>query len=211
MKFWELPESTEDVFSLFSPTDIRRARDNSIANIETLINTLTSRLFELRSHRAFPNPDVAPDKHALNCIRVLTRVLPFIYEADQLENWREKIFWQKRRRPVSKRKQSGKSEILFDEGVQDEVPEPEPEKQYEERRPLGEELVDTLVDLLFYQNFTLPPDDRSKNKVTYSIWQSGMGCNTAPNSSSQIESNRSEVLRLLLTLSSEALYLPARM
>ncbi|KAL8790146.1 MAG: hypothetical protein Q9195_006526 [Heterodermia aff. obscurata] len=208
--FWELPESTEDVFSLFSPIDIRRARDNSLANIETLVHTLTSRLFELRNHRAFPHPDNAPEKHALNCIRVLTRVIPFLYEADHLEHWKEQTFWQKRRRPLRKGNRVTKSEVLFDEGQQDEVPQPESQEQYEELRPLGEELVDTLVDLLFYTNFTLPLDERSKTRVTYSIWQSGVGCNTAMNSSSQIESNRSEVLRLLLTLSSEALYLPAR-
>jgi hypothetical protein len=33
--FWELPESTEDVFSLFSPADIRRTRDNNLANLES--------------------------------------------------------------------------------------------------------------------------------------------------------------------------------
>lgn len=198
------------MFSLFSPVDIRRARDNSLANIETLIHTLTSRLFELRNHRAFPHPDVAPEKHALNCIRVLTRVIPFLYEADHLESWKERTFWQKRRRPTRKPLGHIKSELIFDEGQRDEAPQSEVEAEFEEIKPLGEELVDTLVDLLFYLDFTLPPDERPKIKVTYSIWQSGVGCNTAPNSSSQIESNRSEVLRLLLTLSSEALYLPAR-
>ena len=182
-----------------------------MANIETLIHTLTSRLFELRNHRAFPHPDLAPEKHALNCIRVLTRVIPFLYEADHLESWKDRTFWQRRRRPINKSQGQVKSEVLFDEGQQDEAPQSEVEARFEELRPLGEELVDTLVDLLFYLDFTLPPDERSKTKVTYSIWQSGVGCNTAPNSSSQIESNRSEVLRLLLTLSSEALYLPARM
>ena len=174
------------------------------------MHTLTSRLFELRNHRAFPHPDIAPEKHALNCIRVLTRVIPFLYEADHLEHWKEQTFWQKRRRPLRKGSRVGKSEVLFDEAQRNDVPPPESQEQYEELRPLGEELVDTLVDLLFYTNFTLPPDEHSKTRVTYSIWQSGVGCNTALNSSSQIESNRSEVLRLLLTLSSEALYLPAR-
>ena len=195
---------------MFSPVDIRRTRDRSLTNLETLIHTLTSRLFELRNHRAFPHPDVAPEKHALNCIRVLTRIIPFLYEADHLESWKEKTFWQKRRSPLRKGKRATKSQVLFDDGQQDEPPHPDEEEQYEELRPLGEELVDTLVDLLFYTSFTLPPDERSKTRVTYSIWQSGVGCNASMNSSSQIESNRSEVLRLLLTLSSEALYLPAR-
>ena len=165
--------------------------DNSIANIETLVQTLTSRLFELRNHRAFPHPDYAPEKHALNCIRVLTRVIPFLYEADHLEPWREKTFWQKRQRLRKNVKQARKSEILFDESRLDGDPRPEDEEpQYEELRALGEELIDTLVDLLFYLDFTLPPNDISKTKVTYSIWQSGVGCNTAMSSTSQIEGNR---------------------
>ena len=100
--------------------------------------------------------------------------------------------------------------MLFDETQKDDTTVSELEEQYEDVRPLGEEMIDTLVDLLFYLNFTLPTNDQSKTKVTYSIWQSGVGCNTAVASSSQMESNRSEILRLLLTLSSEALYMPAR-
>lgn len=205
-----MPEATEDVFSLFSPTDIRRARDNSIGNIETLIHNLVSRLRDLKHHRAFPHPEVAPERHALNCIRVLTRVLPFLYEAENLESWRERIFWEKRRRPA-KRKVAKKSEVLFDEARQQDPPELDTEEQFEDMQPLGEELVDTLADLLFYTDFTLPANDRTRNKVTYSIWQIGVGCNTHMNSSSQLESNRCEVLRLLLTMSSEALYMSPSM
>jgi hypothetical protein len=78
-----LPESTEDVFSLFSPADIRRARDNNLANLETLILAVTSRLIVLRNHPSFPDPELAPERDALNCIRVLTRLLPFLYVADR--------------------------------------------------------------------------------------------------------------------------------
>ena len=106
-----------------------------------------------------------------------------------------------------KRKVARKNEVLFDEARQQDPHEPEVQEQFEDVQPLGEELVDTLVDLLFYTNFTLPPNDRTRSKVTYSIWQSGVGCNTHMNSSSQLEGNRCEVLRLLLTMSSEALYM----
>lgn len=78
-------------------------------------------------------------------------------------------------------------------------------------KPLGEELIDNLIDLLFYTDFTLPPNERAKKKVTYSIWQSGVGCNTPMSSSKELEGNRIEILRLLLTLSSKSLYMPARM
>lgn len=136
-------------------------------------------------------------------------MLPFLYEAENLESWREKIFWEKRRRPT-KQGIAKKAEVLFDEGRPKDASETDTEEQSETIQPLGEELVDTLVDLLFYTNFTLPPDERTKNKVTYSIWQNGVGCNTPIGSSAQLESNRCEVIRLLLTMSSEALYISPR-
>jgi len=54
--FWQLPESTEDVFTLFSAADIRRTRDASLGNLETLILALTSRLFFLQNTPRFLTP-----------------------------------------------------------------------------------------------------------------------------------------------------------
>ena len=97
-QFWELPESSEDIFSLFSPADIRRTRDTALENLETLILAITSRLFILRHHPSFPDPEFAPERDALNCIRILTRILPYIYEAEQLQDWEDKFFWGVRRK-----------------------------------------------------------------------------------------------------------------
>lgn len=204
-----MPASTEDVFSLFSPVDVRRARDTSLKNLETLISALASRLSVLRHNPAFPDIEHAPEKHALNCIRVLTRILPFLYEADHLEVWEEDIFWTPRKKR-SKHEQITRTEVLFDESHPEDAPEPLKKESFETVKPLGEELIDNLIDLLFYTEFTLPQNERSRKKVTYSIWQSGVGCNTPMSSSKELESNRTEILRLLLTLSSKSLYMPAR-
>ena len=208
-QFWALPESTEDIFSLFSPVDVRRTRDSSLANFETLILALISRLTTLRHLPAFPDPDLAPEKEALNCIRVLTRIFPFIYEADHLEAWEDKFFWGTRKKSLGKG-QTARTEILFGEAHPDDIPHAREEEQFENVRPLAEELIDTLIDLLFFADFTLPINDRNRNKVTYSIWQSGVGCNTPISSSKELESNRTEILRLLLTICSKSLYMPAR-
>ncbi|KAL8677191.1 MAG: hypothetical protein Q9186_006367 [Xanthomendoza sp. 1 TL-2023] len=209
--FWKLPESAEDVFSLFTVADVRRARDNSLGNIETLLNALISRLNALRHLPAFPDQDLAPAKEALNCIRIITRILPFLYEADNLESWEDKCFWQ-RRKKQSTDASNNKPEVLFDGSTSDVLEKREEEMEYETdeyTKPLGEELIDTLIDLLFYVGFTLPHGERTKNKVTYSIWQTGVGCVTPMQSSKEIENNRTEILRLLLTLSSKSLYMPA--
>lgn len=208
-KFWELPNSSEDVFSLFSPVDVRRARDTSLKNLETLISALTTRISFLRNNDAFPDSAIAPEKHALNCIRVLTRILPFLYEDDHLEEWEDKFFWTPRKRPS--KESTGRTEVIFDGSRPDDAPELKTREQWVNLKPLGEELIDNLIDLLFYTDFTLPQNERAKKKVTYSIWQSGVGCNTPMSSSKELEGNRIEILRLLLTLSSKSLYMPARM
>ncbi|KAL6706186.1 hypothetical protein ACN47E_005921 [Coniothyrium glycines] len=205
--FWELPESTEDVFSLFSPADIRRTRDNNLANLETLILAVTSRLTVLRNHPSFPDPELAPERDALNCIRVLTRLLPFLYEADHLEAWEDQFFWAARRKR-SRRGQLVKSEVIFDEADPEETSN-EKEPEFEKAKPLAEEIIDTLIDLLFFSEFTLPKVSAGKSKVTYAIWQSGVGCNTPVASTREFENNRTEILRLLLTFASKSMYMSA--
>ncbi|KAF1996964.1 hypothetical protein P154DRAFT_607103 [Amniculicola lignicola CBS 123094] len=205
--FWELPESAEDVFSLFSPADIRRTRDHNLANLETLVLAVSSRLCILRNHPSFPDPDIAPERDALNCIRVLTRILPFIYEAEHLEAWEDKFFWAARRKR-SRRGQLAKAEVIFDEADPEQTPT-QLEPEFEQVKPLAEEIMDTLMDLLFFSEFTLPKVPPGKPKVTYAIWQSGVGCNTPVASTKEFESNRTEILRLLLTLASKSMYMSA--
>jgi hypothetical protein len=202
-QFWELPESAEDIFSLFAPADVRRTRDNALENLESLILAVTARLFMLRHHPSFPDPELAPDREALNCIRVLTRVLPFVYEQESLQQWEEQLFWSPRRKRT--RNSSIANEVLFDGGQ--DAPAKPPADEFEDAKPLAEELIDTLLDLLFFSDLTVPNAPHGKAKVTYAIWQSGVGCNTSIPTTRDHESNRCEILRLLLTLASHSMYL----
>nr|CAD70904.1 conserved hypothetical protein [Neurospora crassa] len=158
--FWELPETSEDVFSLFAPADVRRTRDNALENLETLILAVTSRLFVLRHHPSFPDPEIAPDSHALNCIRVLTRILPFLYEKESLQAWEENFFWARRRKRT--RTSLIANEVLFDESQ--EV-QPRPPEEFEDAKPLAEELIDTLIDLLFFSDLTVPRQPHGSPKT----------------------------------------------
>lgn len=134
----------------------------------------------------------------------MTRILPFLYERDDLKAWEEKFFWGARRKRT--RKASIANEILFDEAQPDRV-KVEADDEFEDAKPLAEELVDTLIDLLFFSGLTLPEQPQGRPKVTYAIWQSGVGCNTAVATTKEYESNRSEILRLLLTLAGQSLYM----
>ncbi|KAL4787828.1 high-temperature-induced dauer-formation protein-domain-containing protein [Aspergillus varians] len=197
-RFWELPESTEDVFSLFTPADIRRTRDNALGNFETLLLSITSRLTALKNHPSFPDPELAPDRDALNCIRILTRLLPYVYEAEHLEDWEDKFFWTRRRKRT--REAQLAADVLFDEAQVEEAQDQAPPRvnDYEDVKPLAEEMIDTLTDLLFYTDFTIPKLPSAKSKVSYSIWQSGVGCNTSMGSTRELENNRCEILRAKL-------------
>lgn len=191
---------------MFSPNDIRRTRDTSIENLETLILAVTSRLNVLKNHPSFPDPELAPERDVLNCVRILTRLLPFIYEAENLTEWEERFFWGARRRKSRRAQLAG--EVLFDESQDDETaPPPSTEDQYEDAKPLAEELLDNLIDLLFYIGFTLPRLPNAKSKVTYAIWQSGVGCKTSLSTNKDLESNRCEILRLILTMMSKSMYM----
>lgn len=197
------------MFSLFTPADIRRTRDHALSNLETLLLSVSSRLIVLKNHPSFPDPDLAPDRDALNCIRILTRLLPFVYEAEHLEDWEDKFFWARRRKKTRQAQISG--EILFDEArAEDQQERSSPRgEEYEDVKPLAEELIDTLLDLLFFADFSIPMLPTAKSKISYSIWQSGVGCNTTMGSNKTLESNRCEVLRLLLTITGKAMYLPS--
>jgi hypothetical protein len=161
-------------------------------------------LFILRHHPSFPDPDIAPERDALNCVRILTRVLPYIYEKDSLQQWEGQFFWGVRRKRT--RKASLATEVLFDE-AQDGQQKPPPKDEFEDARPLAEELLDTLIDLLFFSDVTVPKQPHGKPKVSYAIWQSGVGCNTTIPTTKEYESNRCEILRLLLTLTGQSMYM----
>jgi hypothetical protein len=182
-----------------------------LQNLETLILAVTSRLYQLRHNPDFPSFD-APERHALNCVRVLTRLLPYIYEADHLEDWEESFFWSTRRRKIKIGTTNHGDVVAEPEEVNangaETTQEPKDE-DFENVKPLAEELIDTLVDLLFFSDFTLIKTEAEKAKVTYSIWQSGVGCNTAVGSNQDVELRRMEILRLLLTLSSKSMYTSA--
>jgi hypothetical protein len=166
-----------------------------------------NKLIQLRNHASFPDVELAPERYALNCVRVLTRVLPYIYESDQLGVWEEKVFWS----PREPGPNDADNEVLFNVDPDQTPVNEKPLPATVQTKPLGEELLDTLVDLLFCSDFTLPRSPLGKPKISYAIWQTGVGCHTPVLSTREYESNRQEILRLLLVLCGKGMYLPANM
>ncbi|KAJ1550708.1 hypothetical protein HK096_005475, partial [Nowakowskiella sp. JEL0078] len=88
--FIELPESAEDVFNLFSPKDLRKVRDLAPENLQTLLQTVIQRILSFVSAAA--RPDSSTSIHILNCVRILTRIIPYIFEQDATE-FENSLFW----------------------------------------------------------------------------------------------------------------------
>jgi len=161
-------------------------RDNnkSFKNFETLILTVSLRLIDLRSahHDLFDKDPTAFIREALNCVRVLTRVLPFVYECDRLCAWEQDFFW-----------------ASTDKLPPSNLPP----------TCLGVELIDSLLDLAFWSGFTLPINPNGNNGPTYGFWQSGIAYERRLETSKEFESRRTEIMQLLLVLESKCIYKPA--
>ncbi|KAI0637201.1 high-temperature-induced dauer-formation protein-domain-containing protein [Trametes polyzona] len=266
--YWEqyvvLFDSASDVFTLITHNDVRRALYEAPENVATLIRVITSRLFNLVSDHTFPAP--APSsvsslasslmrstgagternttKEVLNCIRVLQRVLPAVFEIEsELSRFEQEVLWK--RPPVREqdRAASGAAGSAVDEAtaqaqfvIEDEdetdeeedgqgsprarVPKSPPreqqgqkakeaEKPQETMPSIAERLFSCLIDLMFCCGFTLPTKIQVDHyKINYVIWEKGVGSTTDPGPSQQYETNKTEVLRLLLVLLSRQIYVP---
>ena len=236
-QFYSLPESADDVFALWSPTDVRnltagsgggggggggggeslRGQSTPRKNLETLIYTCIARLDDLQKKRCFQDLHQSVAPQVLNCVRILTRLLPYIYEADHLNEWERTFFWEAQRPTQvwdTKRNRPGpyfdglhpgkKLNFEDDDNVDAADRELGP--------PLGERLIDILVRYLFFAGLTLPrrldADGLPDLKVSYHIWNSGIGCRQSGGMTKENERNAVEVIRLLLSLFSRQLYLP---
>ncbi|CAG8457531.1 3335_t:CDS:10 [Racocetra persica] len=223
-QFWDLPESADDVFSLVGAQDIRRARDQARENIETLIHKITDQICHIMRAPDFPSPQNST-LQLLNCIRLLTRVMPFIFESEELEDWENEFFWT----PTKNIKKNIKPEntgdiqsaskevgdrIITENSERDAIQESSTQNRtssesYETIPPLGERLLSALIDLLFLTGFTLPINLASEtSRVVYVNWETGVGSTIPIGSSKENDTNKTETLRLLLALVSKSMYMP---
>ncbi|KAJ2714504.1 hypothetical protein H4R19_001694 [Coemansia spiralis] len=178
--FWLMPDSTHDVFSLVTPADIRRIRDGAQENFIKLADKVFDRLLVLKAARDLATSP-ANTKQLLNCIRVVTRLLPFVYETRPDGSTIEDIMlWTARPRPGSGADYT-----------------------------LGNQLVAATIDLLFTSGFTVPPATVGEEAVVrYTIWENGIGQTSSLGSSKEHIMHRVEVLRLLLVLCCKTMYIP---
>ncbi|PPR04968.1 hypothetical protein CVT24_010426 [Panaeolus cyanescens] len=244
--YWEqyftLFDSASEVYSLITPHHIRRALAEAPENIATLIRVVTSRLFKLLSDHTFPTPlggtvasyatsliksagisqERNTTKELLNCIRILQRVLPVVFEVQGESNAFElEVIWKKQQiQDEESQDSNAEPQFVIDDDADSDTEEqtnaqsPPPSATAPQTRfspSIGERLFDSLIDLLFCCGFTLPKEIQvDHHKINYVIWEKGIGSTASLNhNNSAYDSNKTEVLRLLLILLSRQIYIPA--
>ncbi|KAF8448048.1 high-temperature-induced dauer-formation protein-domain-containing protein [Boletus edulis BED1] len=160
-------------------------------------------------------------KEVLNTIRVLQRVLPVIFEVEGESNAFElEVLWKKIE--ADNESQSPAEEVPQfviedddDDGSESGDATRPTSSQGSGSQPkhkillpsLGEKLFSCINDLLFCCGFTLPTKIQVDHyKINYVIWEKGVGTTTDPGPNTQYDSNKTEVLRLLLVLLSRQMY-----
>ncbi|KAK4468924.1 hypothetical protein MN116_007590 [Schistosoma mekongi] len=185
-QFWaEYPMSIQDIFALVPAAEIRALRTEAPNNLATLCYKAVERIAQVSESAS---PTTKDQVIVLNCIRLLTRLLPYIFEDVE---WRS-FFW---------------SPLPSDPSISQEQGE---------FVPLAQSLLSALCDLLFCPDFTVhsisksgpegPEDMHTIDSCEY-IWQSGVGFAQAPTVNAMHDSNRTEILKLILTCFSETMYL----
>lgn len=201
---------------------VRRALVESPENVATLIKSLSTRLFTLLTDHTFPSPPAKsvasyasnflktastavgastaernPTKEALNCLRVLQRVLPVVFEAENVE-FERKLMWE---REEVGAEPDGAAAGANGEGteetpqfvIEDDEDDEEPRtprtattpvaarsqsspsvstaSKKETRPSLAERLISCTIDLMFCCGFTLPSKIQVDHyKINYVIW-----------------------------------------
>lgn len=192
-QFWSDSSTTvQDVFALVPAAEIRAVREESPSNLATLCYKAVERLVQAADSGCSSEKQ---RQIVLNCTRLLTRILPYIFED---ADWRG-FFW-------STVPGAGRSGGLDKDADDDD-----------EARPLAESLLLAIADLLFCPHFTAQShkkngpdtteDMRSIDSCEY-IWEAGVGFAQSPPLNYIHDLNRTELLKLLLTCFSEAMYLP---
>lgn len=78
-ELWKIPSTPEEVFELIPPAAARKLRDQRFENLATLFTQATAQLCQI-----VETPYNIYFDQALNCVRVLTRILPFLLEKGDL-------------------------------------------------------------------------------------------------------------------------------
>jgi len=169
--------SAKELFDMVPSSDIRNLRENSPNNLATLCYKAVDCLTEARD-KMVPASD---HKKVINCVRLLTRIIPFMFEN---EEWRN-FFWAPAPDADSTAKPVPLVSILL--GC------------------IGDLLFCPDFTVARLANGDVPDSLSNLDSCEY-IWQSGVGFTNKTVTNATFDSHRTEILKLLLTCLSEVIY-----
>lgn len=186
-QFWgEHVTSVQDVFALIPAAEIRSLREEAPSNLATLCYKAVEKLVRAADTGCSTQQE---QQIVLNSMRILTRVIPYIFEDP---DWRG-FFWSS-------------------------LPAGGEEEGEGESIPLAHSLIHGLCDLLFCPDFTVTTNKKSgpdKHEDLQSIdscefiWEAGVGFAHSPPHVPAHDTNRIEILKLILTCFSQSIYQPS--
>lgn len=188
-ELWKTVLTVEEIFELVRPDDVRKLIAEHPENVRIMITQGVAQLYQV-----VETPYPIYFDQALNCARILSRLLPFLLESKSREV--KDLLWS--RNYMNKSSQSNVTE----EGPQDS-------------EPLAVILVNTLFHLLFLPDFTVEDpnmefsesDINTKEFKTALMWAPGVGSTEkAIAGSTQFDSNRVDVLRVMIAAFSDPLF-----
>jgi hypothetical protein len=211
-ELWKTVLSTEDIFELISPEDVRKLIMERPENLKTIFTQAVAQLYQV-----VETPYPIYFDQALNCSRILSRLMPILLEDDV--KYAKDLMWSKRF--VSR---SGKQSVkdcseettgTSDEVAKDDNDTDDSDGTVQESEPLAVILVNTLFHLLFLPDFTIEDpnvefnenDVHSKEFKSALMWAPGVGCyEKTVVVSTQFDNNRVDLLRLMIATFSDSLY-----
>ncbi|KFD57595.1 hypothetical protein M514_01698 [Trichuris suis] len=187
-QFWQPMsiKNVQDIFSLIPSDEIRQLRENAPHNLATLCYKAIEHLAKACQCGLH---SVNEQQEVLNCVRILTRLMPHMFEEPE---WRG-YFWSSVPAP-----KEGPTIIPVD-------------------TPLAKVLIMSICNLLFCPDFTVASpkkgnevvDDLKAVDSCEYIWEAGIGFAASPPYVPAYAERRTELLRLLLTCLSEVIYHPS--
>lgn len=186
-ELWKSVLSAEEIFELVSADDVRKLICEHPENLRIMVTQAVAQLYQV-----VETPYPIYFDQALNCARILSRLLPFLLESKSKAV--KGLLWNK-------------NIVSNNSGNTDAGPH--------DSEPLAVILVNTLFHLLFLPDFTIEDpnvafeegDINTQAFKTALMWAPGVGSTEkAVVNSTQFDSNRVDVLRVMIAAFSDSLY-----
>ncbi|GEQ69814.1 hypothetical protein JCM33374_g3489 [Metschnikowia sp. JCM 33374] len=201
--FWTMPRDASDIYDLLTPYDVQTVRDQNLPNMLVLVQVLIGKI---SGFVAGTVKKKTPHQEMLNCVRLLAKILPFIFE---LPNYTSEIepnfFLACTLSPLDFSPTAAGSKLRS--AAKPCSGSAHPSSNPADQTIHAATLVFSLVKLLFVDNFTVDLKHSRVSGSSLCLWEPGLGNPASYRPPDAIyDSHRSEVLKLLLVLVSASFY-----